>query len=118
VSIYACDLHGARVPGALETAYPSLLDHGARYSRRVRLCVGHMSELLEDTRLGLQPMDFEADGETATRCSGCGNPPPDGTRLAALFVTTYRKGEERADYFAQLCHPCADAVVTRLALSV
>ena len=111
MSIYACDVHGRRVPGSLETAYPSLLRGGVRYSRKLRLCIEHMDALLGSESPRLTAVSDDGEAIALRVCGTCGSE-LDSTQTAdAVFVTVYRRKADRADYFAELCRACGDAQI-------
>lgn len=116
MSIYPCDAHGSRVPGSLETAYPSILDSGARVSRRLRLCAEHMDRFL--SQYGSRWTDANATDEVPSRevCSSCGSEEALDSGNAAIFCTVFRRGQERRDYFGPLCKPCSATIELALGL--
>lgn len=117
MSLYACDVHGKRVPGSLESAYPTLLRGTARLTRRVRLCPDHMDSFLGAEHCRLVPIADIEQGVPLGVCGACGQEGFATSALDSLFVTVYRRGEERSDYFTTLCGPCGDLFVTAWKLS-
>ena len=111
MSLYSCDVHGRRVSGALESAYPTVLRGGVRYFRKLRLCGDHMAALLGSESIGLTLVDDDSQIDVSPLCSACGQESHGLSSLDAVFVTAYRRSQERADYFAQLCRQCSDSFI-------
>lgn len=118
MSLYPCALHGTRVRGSLETAYPTLLRGGARYSRHLRLCPDHMDEVLGSERLGLAKVGDDDSDLSPVVCSACGQEGIERSALDPFFVTIYRRGEDQADYYATLCGACGDGAISYLGLGL
>jgi hypothetical protein len=97
---YPCDFCGNRYGGPQNTYYPALVDGGISVRRRARLCpiclAGVDVQLLEQ----LEGPDRELDAEPG--CAGCGAE----ETPRAIFVTLYRAGQDRQDYFGRCCRPC------------
>lgn len=118
MSLYPCDLHRRRVPGSLEAAYPTLLRGGARYSRKMRLCSEHLDSLLGSFGQGLVLVSGNDSELELSMCSACGQETREGSSRDPFFCTVYRRGSERADYFASLCERCGDTLIDTLSLSL
>jgi hypothetical protein len=92
---FPCDHCGARYRGPQQTAYPAIVNgtSGERMKRRVcPSCLLSLSGWMQDR---LVPGDSP---DAVTLCSACGSPDPE----LAIFVTVYRTGMEREDWFGRL----------------
>ena len=116
MSFYPCDIHGQRIRGPLSAFYPALLSGGDRLQRRMRLCADCLDGLLETYGDKWQLVDAVDAGGLDLLCAGCRNEIESSVDRAAFFATAYRKGAERADYFAAYCNGCASALATSLQL--
>ncbi len=77
----------------------------------MRLCSEHMDQILGPELPGLSSVGDDLEGELASVCGSCSEVVGPAAPFDPLFVTTFRRGEERADYFAFLCRPCGDRLV-------
>lgn len=117
MSMFKCDVHGSRVEGRLDAMYLTLLRGGIRYSRKMRICTPDLHDVVNSELMNLVPIDNDWDGVTDPKCNSCGAQHRLG-QLDAVFCTAYERGEDRQDFYAQLCHPCGDTLVDKYSLSV
>ena len=117
VSIYPCSLHGKRIVGRLGAIYPALLYRGSRRSAKLRVCDPCLDNLF--ATLGSKWTRAEVDSEDAPSavCGSCGKQDESLGERHAFFLTVYRRGEEREDWFGQYCAGCASDVVDTLSLT-
>jgi hypothetical protein len=116
VSIYPCELHQRRVPGALEHIRFTIICDGHHYSRRLRLCPDHLSEVVEryaqhwtsDTDLGSAPKD--------PLCPSCEQLVGSGPGACLGITYIYRARADPDIRAAQLHDVCAVGLVTGLNL--
>lgn len=118
MSVFACDWHGQRVPGRLETAYPSLVRGGARFTHHLRLCPQHMDDLLAWP--GLKAIEDFTDEQPYNNdaCGTCGKVQPSSSLIDPLFLTVYRDRGDRQDFFLRACQRCGDDLVDRWKLAL
>jgi hypothetical protein len=98
---FPCTRCGMRYRGPQQTAYPSIVDGTNRESEKMRLCPDCLLVVTGWMQERLVPAEDESPVEL---CSACGGPDPE----FAVFVTLYRKGSEREDWYGRLhegeCH--------------
>lgn len=97
---FPCDLCELRYRGAQQTMYPALLHHAVSFRYKQRMC----PECFEMANNWLQDHTLPVDVlQTSSLCELCEVDPG----ALAFFCTVYARGEERADYYAYFCVPCA-----------
>lgn len=116
MSIYPCFFCERRVPGRLSAAYPSILDGASRMSGRLRLCDPHVDHLFEAYGSGWVRADAEGESTSFGVCCACGQATIEPSALRAFFLTVYRRGSEREDWFAEYCPGCAAELIKQLGL--
>jgi len=116
VSIYACDVHGARIRGPLDAIYLTLLQSGDRLGRRLRVCPKDHEVVLAEWSREWTLVDSEGVVDDQLLCSACSQPAQRASDLSAFFATSYRKGSEPEEYYAAYCGACAPDVASRLGL--
>ena len=116
VSVYKCDVHGARIRGALEGLRVTILKGRVRYSRKLRVCPLDLDSLLDEEkgRWGLLS-ESVLDAPDELQFS-CGHLSPDGPIDSHLFAYVWRRGQPEAEYYADLCAKCCAGYVDRLGL--
>lgn len=106
MSIYPCQVHGARIRGPLDAIYLTLLSSDGRYSRRLRVCPADHLELLAKYEREWSLATDEGPAGDNTMCCACGQTPERGSRVDVFFATSYRKGQDAAEYYAEYCPSC------------
>jgi len=103
VSLYPCEDCKRRVPGALESARVTILSGSAKYSRRMRLCAQHVSNLVTNGLLGWEAVGDEGPLSDSTVCCASGHDEsrPDGP--CSGFAWVYRRGEPPLELYTPLC---------------
>lgn len=107
MSLFPCEVHNARVAGPLSALYFGLLRGSDRYNRRLRVCAKCLDQVMDDHKAEWSPVDSDGAPLDSSVCATCDSEAASGDRLNPLFVTVYRKGEERLDYFGSYCGDCA-----------
>lgn len=118
MSIYPCDIHGQRVRGSLEAVYASLLRGQLRYSRRLRVCPNDLDELLSAHQREWLCLSDDDSIDLGPVCGACGQRFEEASDLQPLFITVYRRGQDREDYFARYCETCAADLANVLGLAL
>lgn len=116
MSLYPCEMCKRRVPGALESARITVLSGNAKYSRRMRLCVDHLTSVLQQELGQWDAVGDEgpvSDG-TLCRASGHDGSQPDGP--CAGFAWVYRRGEPPLELYTPLCEAHALELISARAL--
>lgn len=108
MSIYSCDVHGARIRGPLDAIYLTLLSSGRRDSRRLRVCPNDHRELLAKYAEEWTLASEDGPPNDSAVCSACGNTAERASELDLFFATSYAKGVEPAEYYATYCGSCAE----------
>lgn len=109
MSAYPCSLCRKRAEGALSHAYPALIRGTHRMYRRLRLCQAHFDGLLGDGEWGFFEVSPETEMGDDSLCRACLQQAFDA--LDPVFVSAYRRGEDRTDYYTSLCGSCGDRFV-------
>lgn len=110
-SVYRCDVHGARIHGALEGLRVTLLWRDGRYTRKLRVCPADLDELLTTHSGEWQPVTDDTLEPSEPLCSACGAP-VGGERLRYdAFVYCWRRSEPQTEYYGIYCAPCASSVI-------
>lgn len=117
VSIYPCDVHGRRIAGRLEGAYPSLVYRGSRRSRKLRVCASCLDSIFATYGGHWTKADIESDEAYDPVCGTCEASLETVAEPHAFFLTVYRRGQEREDWFGQYCPGCAMGLADNLALT-
>ena len=107
MAVFPCDVCGAIYKGPQQTMYPALFLGTSTVRVKQRMCPNCFANANEFSQELLVPID----GRTLSRgCTVC----EDDLAPFAFFVTVYATGEERVDYFGQLCSTCvSNRVATR-----
>jgi len=116
VSIYPCDWHHRRVDGPLNAAYITLMRDGGRYSRRLRLCSVDLDHVLTEVLAAaslVETDDLDDQGEMPVTCGHPSGSPGDPQ---PLFVTVFRKGSDKQDFYGRLCPACGTSIEVGLKL--
>lgn len=116
VSIYPCMVHGRRVAGRLDTAYPSIVHSGSRRSRKLRVCPTCLDELFAVDGVRWVQVSMDDGDEFEPVCAACGTDLDGVADPHAFFLTVYRRGQEREDWYGQYCPKCASDLVDKLQL--
>ena len=116
VSIYPCDVHGRRVPGRLGAAYVTLTRGTTKRSRRMRVCSPCLGDILQTYDDEWTPVGLEDTVPVAEMCGSCKAPLTEIQDPWGCFVTTFSRGDERADYFGWYCERDAEGLATSLGL--
>lgn len=107
VSMYPCSLHGKRVIGRLGSIYPSVVHLGARRSRKMRVCNPCLDHLFTQEGKYWIKADIEDDTDPVPLCGSCRGELGSLVEPYAFFITVYRRGQEREDWFSTYCEGCA-----------
>lgn len=116
MSLFPCDIHHGRIRGSLDALYISLLRGADRRRARLRVCSQDLDALLAEHQVEWREVadddgvDLEFDN-----CYGC-QAEVSAAASWAGFVTVYRKGSERTDYFTLYCNRCGDESINRFQL--
>lgn len=116
MSLYPCELHKARTPGALAGLRVTVLDGQLRWTRRMRVCPDHLSEVRQ---VSLEKWPGVLDGDFSdgpALCTACERELDQRSSAAAGFAWLYPRGESPIELAATLCHKCADDLVAELGL--
>lgn len=105
---FPCDHCGQRYGGPQQTAYPAIVDGAQAQRGKQRLCPKCLQKLTGWIQERLVP---GADPAPVELCSACAAPDP----TLAIFVTLYRTGNEREDWFGRM-HDGACLSPVRMAL--
>ena len=117
MSIYPCDVHHSRVVGPLSAAYFGLLRGADRSGRKLRLCSTCLDAILTSDGSHWASIDGDGQSQDFDVCTACqANVQPPEVAYP-LFVTVYRKGSDRVDYYGNYCQSCAERLVERYALT-
>ncbi len=95
VAQFPCTRCGKRYRGPQQTLYPAIVDGADADRAKVRLC----QDCLREVGAWMEQRMLPAEAPDAvTLCSACGTPDP----TLAVFVTLYRAGKDREDWFGRL----------------
>lgn len=102
MAIRPCTICTRRYVGPASSYYFGLLQGGSASRWKLRLCpaCGHeLDQSIAGRTIDVSQEQDDQEQQPST-CAACTEPasPAD----AALFITTYRVGEDRADYFSQV----------------
>jgi len=117
VSIYPCSIHGKRVAGRLGAFYPSVVYRGSRRSAKLRVCDPCLDHIFETFGSTWVRITLDSEDEPSPLCVSCSTSLDELDEPHAFFATVYRRGQEREDWFGQLCPGCASGLVDELHLS-
>lgn len=113
MSFFPCSAHGKIFRGAAEHAYPAIVgDNDGGDRRHLRLCHNCMEQYREFCAQWLSLVDYDSpeDHNFDTGCFTRDNGEHIG-ELIPVFVTTYPRHLERADFYGQTCaHHANEAV--------
>jgi len=103
VSIYPCDLHGARVRGSLDAAYITVLHGSSSHKRRLRVCSTDLSELLDSHSDTWTEAGDDVTEPGVLLCSTCKKECNEPASDLPVFVTVFaRSAESATEYFGVL----------------
>lgn len=118
MSRFPCDVHGRRVSGPLEAAYPSLVRGRVTYFRKMRVCSVDLDSILGSERYGLLEAGDDTEALVTNVCGSCGQRSTGPNSLDSLYLPVYRRGQERQDYYGEFCPSCGDRIIAEWKLSV
>jgi len=113
VSMYPCALHGKRVAGRLGAFYPAIVYSGSRRSAKLRVCDPCLDDVFATYGSQWVRVALDSDDEPSALCGSCSEPLESVREPHAFFATVYRRGQEREDWFSQLCPECASGLVDK-----
>jgi hypothetical protein len=115
--MYPCSIHGKRIVGRLGAAYPAIVYRGSRRSAKLRLCDPCLDSLF--ATLGTQWIRAtgDDDGNFLPLCGTCSQSLESLDDPHAFFLTVYRRGQEREDWFGAYCAGCAAGLIDTLKLT-
>jgi hypothetical protein len=110
MAIRPCSRCRNRFRGPASTLYHGLLEGSDRFTLIERLCTPCSAEWhhLAGLLISDQPVHYEEQWQIAMFCSACASPISGSS--PALFTTAYFPGQEREDFYSQLCQSCADRI--------
>jgi hypothetical protein len=117
MSMYPCSVHGSRIKGPLGAIYVSVLDHGSRYSRRMRMCGPCLGDFEAHAGSNWVAAEQSSEADVLPLCSACGVPTSETENAVPIFATLYRPGQEREDQFGCLHPSCSADYVLSLGLN-
>lgn len=111
VSVYPCDVHGARIRGALEGLRVSLVLKSVSYSRRLRLCPTDLDELLKTH--SQEWLELTDDGLVPeyTVCCSCEKPLGKFPNRGDAYVYVWRRRSPQQEFYAVYCIGCGDRLI-------
>jgi hypothetical protein len=109
MALFPCDDGGHRYTGRQQTIYPAVV-HGVRSARaKRRLCPAHFDDAMKQIISHAYDGQLDFDQADVLRCGVCDESA--SLSAAMLFVTVYKLGSDREDYWAPLHEGCiADAL--------
>lgn len=110
-SVYPCDVHGARIRGALEGLRVTLLRKPSRYSRKLRVCPADVDELLRTHSQEWIEIDDDGLATTDALCGACREPVPAGSNRGDAFVYLWRRNSPQREFYAVYCSSCCDRLI-------
>jgi len=116
MALYPCSADGQRYRGPSSAMYPALVKGNNSVREHLRLCEGHLNDLLGYCRQHLEEIVYDAPANTQSAmrtCCQCGGEPGDG-RL--VFVTAYPHHQDEAQFYGQVCANCDAKVLARFLL--
>lgn len=116
VSQYPCDVHGKRVVGRLDWAAAAIVYRGSRRSRKMRVCGPCLDNLFSTLGSSWILASTESEDPGPSVCNSCQLPQRTGGEYHAFFLTCFRHGQEREDWFGAYCADCADDLAETLSL--
>ena len=118
MSLYPCELHKARVPGALDSIRITLLYDGDSYSRRLRLCSSHLDEVVSDAAKQWHSLGSDDDYAPNSVCSACGRDISGASARATGFAWVYKRNADPLELIGDLCGPDAGDLISKLKLEI
>lgn len=109
MALIPCSHCGHRYNGKQNTAYPSIVRGTSREGDKQRLCKACLDKLEGWMVEGM--FSVTDDWPEKDYCAACKGPDPD----VAVFVTLYRAGEDREDWFGRI-HGVSCLPMARMAL--
>lgn len=107
MSVFPCDVHGQRVPGALSGLYLSVMHDQTWFGRRLRLCRADLDSFRADHERSI-PLIGSDNLECLDQvCGSCGGRFVGNSDRAAVVCYIYPKGEEPEERYANWCRRCA-----------
>ena len=117
MALYPCSAGGERYRGPSSAMYPALVRGRDSTREHLRLCQGHLDDLLSYCRQHLEEVVYDSPSNsqaTMRVCSEFGGEPGDG-RL--VFVTAYPHHQDETQFYGQVCASCDAKVCARFLLS-
>jgi len=99
----SCDCHGRTYLGRSSTLYSAVVQGETRNSKKLKLCPGGLSDVLDRAGRYLTSSEgYAGDGsDVFEACGWCGV--PRGREGAAIFLTFYKLGKTREDFAGSVC---------------
>jgi len=111
VSVYACDVHGGRIRGALEGLRVTLLRPQDRFTRKLRVCPADLDQVLSTHDSEWEVVTDEGLGVGSMLCTACGSEASPGSALSSAFVYVWRRGSPMDEYYGLYCSSCGDKLI-------
>lgn len=118
MSIFPCDVHERRVPGALESYRVTVMSGSDRYTRRVRLCHDHFMGALSDLEQFMARISDDSDELVEDVCKSCGSKSIRTGSTVAAFGWAYPRNTEPITLYGTLCGSCGAALVAQQKLDL
>lgn len=116
VSVYPCDVHGARIRGALEGLRVTLLRKSTRYSRKLRVCPTDVDEILRTHTSEWVGVDDDGLGTLDQVCTACAREIGNAEERGDCFVYLWRRNRPLEEYYGIYCLNCGDRLVKAFGL--
>ena len=116
MSFYLCDVHHARISGALEGIRITVLDGGLSFSRKMRVCPSCHDDILRDLEKTWELLDGNSDPSADLLCGACIKPSPDDRLDLAVFGWSYSRNQPEHTYYGRVCRVHGDELVARYGL--
>lgn len=118
MSIFPCDAHGRRVPGALQSYRVTLLSRSDRYTRRMRLCSEHFLAAISDLDKFVESIgDVDVPIEPVV-CRPCGRKFVDGVHPFSAFAWAWPRKSDPIEFYGALCLDCGRQLIKDLDLEL
>ena len=111
VSVYQCDIHGARIRGALEGLRVSLLLKSASFTRKLRVCPTDLDELLKTHAQEWVELDDSGLEAPSTVCSACEETLGVFPERGDAFIYVWRRSSPQREFYAVYCLGCSDRLI-------
>lgn len=117
VSVYPCDVHGARIRGPLEGIRVTLLSHSDRYSRRLRVCPPDLDQILSTHEREWEHIEDEGLAAHQQVCSACAREPQGPEDRFDCFVYVWRRSTPQSEYYGIYCSKCGGDLISTFGLA-